>query len=149
MYDGTDVNNDDHAIPSSLYGRIPHVELYTWDMLPTLKIVGLLPNEGNTNYSFRIIGFWPDWWDSEYNEERYSNSEIDEEEFTEFMKGADEPNIYVWDYNIQTNTFEITNILLLTKLDGTIIQYSWSTASEDGKELFFYSETEGLVACLI
>ena len=147
-YESTDNNANNHIIPCSFYGRIHSPDTYCGDLLPTLKMVGM-PNESNTKYLFRIIGFWPQWWDNEYQEHLLSIGSIDEDEFKEALKGSNKPNIYVWDYNIQTNKFENTNKLLFTNRDGSIMQYTDLTASEDGKQLFSYSKTAGFGVCRI
>ena len=143
-------------VPCLSYGTIPWFELSV-DIdgnSPSLKIVPL-PNGANNNYLFRIIEYFPQWWHG-YAEEMGSYSpyitEFHPEEHArnqELLAKYSEENIFVWDYNIETNKFENTSSLSLANRDGSAVRYRHLIVVEDGLHFLSVSDSEDVGICRI
>ena len=150
--DGTGI-----IVPYLSYGKIPWPELpvlgYAGDSnspdsnSPSLKIEPL-PTGVNKSYSFRIIEYFPRWW-QRYAQEMGSYSpyitEFHPEEHTrnqELLEKYSKENIFVWDYNMKTNKFEKTNSLSLANRDGSAVRYRNLIAVEDGLHFLSVSDSE-------
>ena len=144
-------NNNNNNFPISC-GKIPDdVSLQLMGNLfftSDLKITAS-PYRSN-KYSIRIIEYWSDWWQYYESKEEFMNddSDLEEDAYTNYVEEYNAPNILLWDYNIDLNTFEMKNKFSLMEWDGSPIQYSSLNVSNDGRYVLSSSDW-GLGICRV
>lgn len=67
----------------------------------------------------------------------------------ELLAKYSEENIFVWDYNIETNKFENTSSLSLANIDGSAVRYRHLIVVEDGLHFLSVSDSEDVGICRI